>query len=197
MILDYWAFQEQRVLETNNLHHELTSIRFFPILQSILFHSAALHKMISYKTCINVQSLVIGGTLDENHSAEVPDVEAQLLAEVTAWILKQYLSVGNIWRSEVKTYFGKLTGSWLLIGWQATHTVWSLRLNVGALKVWLLLTFDTPIIIFCWKVQISINFLQIFVSCRSNVLETMESDALLFIDEKTKLKEPWWDFADT
>ena len=75
------------------MHHELTSIRFFPILQSILFHSAALHKMISYKTCINVQSLVIRGTLDENHSAEVPDVEAQLLAEVTAWMLKQYLSV--------------------------------------------------------------------------------------------------------
>ena len=39
--------------------------------------------------------------------------------------------------------------------------------------------------------------LKIFVSFRSNVLETMESDALLFIDEKTKLKEPWWDFADT
>ena len=27
---------------------------------------------------------------------------------------------------------------------------------------------------------------------RSNVLETMESDSLLFIDENTKLKEPWW-----
>ena len=93
------------------MHHELTSIRFFPILQSILFHSAALHKMISYKTCINVQSLVIRGTLDENHSAEVPDVEAQLLAEVTAWMLKQYLSVEKYLScSEVKIHFGKLSG---------------------------------------------------------------------------------------
>lgn len=161
MILDYWAFQEQRVLETNNLHHELTSIRFFPILQSILFHSAALHKMISYKTCINVQSLVIRGTLDENHSAEVPDVEAQLLAEVTAWMLKQYLSVEKYLScSEVKIHFGKLSGPWLLVGWQATHTVWSLRVNVGALTVWLLLTFDTPTIIFCWE---SSNFYFFFL----------------------------------
>ena len=37
--------------------------------------------------------MVLRGTLDENHSAEVPDVEAQLLAEVTSWILKQYLRV--------------------------------------------------------------------------------------------------------
>ena len=67
--------------------------------------------MISYKTCINVQSLVIRGTLDENHSAEVPDVEAQLLAEVTAWILKQYLSVEKYLScSEVKIHFGKLSG---------------------------------------------------------------------------------------
>ena len=67
--------------------------------------------MISYKTCINVHSLVIRGTLDENHSAEVPDVEAQLLAEVTAWMLKQYLSVEKYLScSEVKIHFGKLSG---------------------------------------------------------------------------------------
>jgi len=97
---DFVAFihQEQRVLETNNLHHELTSIR---------------------------------GTLDENHSADVPDVEAQLLAE---------------------------DPDCLLAGRPLTQ-------------------FDL--------------YVSTLVPLRSNVLETMESDALLFIDEKTKLKEPW------
>jgi len=97
---DFVAFihQEQRVLETNNLHHELTSIR---------------------------------GTLDESHSAEVPDVEAQLLAE---------------------------DPDCLLAGRPLTQ-------------------FDL--------------YVSTLVPLRSNVLETMESDSLFFIDENTKLKEPW------
>jgi len=97
---DFVAFihQEQRVLETNNLHHELTSIR---------------------------------GSLDENHNAEVPDVEAQLLAE---------------------------DPDCLLAGRPLTQ-------------------FDL--------------YVSTLVPLRSNVLETMESDSLFFIDENTKLKEPW------
>jgi hypothetical protein len=97
---DFVAFihQEQRVLQTNNLHHELTSIR---------------------------------GSLDENHNAEVPDVEAQLLAE---------------------------DSDCLLAGRPLTQ-------------------FDL--------------YVSTLVPLRSNVLETMESDSLFFIDENTKLKEPW------
>ena len=65
-------FQEQRVLETNNLHHELTSIRFA---------TSDRHKV---KGSCNwpIRKPLLRGSLDENHNAEVPDVEAQLLAEV-------------------------------------------------------------------------------------------------------------------
>ena len=160
MILDYWAFQEQRVLETNNLHHELTSIRFFPILKSILFHWAALHKMISYKTFI---SPVFGH--QGNPWWEPQCRSPWCWGTVAGWgHLLDVETMFEGWKylscSEVKIHFGKLSGPWLLVGWQATHTVWSLRVNVGALTVWLLLTFDTPTIIFCWE---SSNFYFFFL----------------------------------
>lgn len=97
---DFVAFlhQEQRVLDTTDLHLQLSSIR---------------------------------GALDESHSAEVPDVEAQLLAEDPDCQL-------------------------------AGRPLTQYDLYVSTL-----------------------------VPLRSSVLESMESDSDVFIDEATKLKEPW------
>ena len=56
------------------MHHELTSIRFA---------TSERHKV---KGSCNwpIRKPLLRGSLDENHNAEVPDVEAQLLAEVTS-----------------------------------------------------------------------------------------------------------------
>ena len=198
MILDYWAFQEQRVLETNNLHHELTSIRFFPILKSILFHWAALHKMISYKTFI---SPVFGH--QGNPWWEPQCRSPWCWGTVAGWghlldfetmfecweIFELFRSQNSLWKT-----FRTLTACWLA---GHSHSLiftcqrWC-PYGVVVIDFW-----HSHNNLLLGKFKFLFFLLKIFVSFRSNVLETMESDALLFIDEKTKLKEPWWDFADT